>query len=54
MTLIAYVFPQILVPKNMVTLISKKPCFRGPIGRQGGKCMVTLLESEWQHLYNNH
>ena len=31
MTLIAYVFPKISVPKNMVREIAKKPRFRGPL-----------------------
>ena len=31
MTLIAYVFPKIPVPKNMVREIAKKPRFRGPL-----------------------
>ena len=31
MTLIAYVFPKIPVPENMVREIAKKPRFRGPL-----------------------
>ena len=42
MTLIADVFREIPVPKNMVRLISKKPCFRGPLERQQGKWVVAL------------
>ena len=30
----------------------KKPCFRGPLVRQHGKLVNTLLQSERQHLYN--
>ena len=52
MTLIADVFRKIPAPKNMVRLMSKKPCFRGPLGREHGKCVETLLQSEYQHLYN--
>ena len=52
MTLIADVFPKILVPKNMVKYMSKNPCLRGPLERQHGKWVETLLQSEWQHLYN--
>ena len=37
----------------MVTKMSKKPCFRGPLQRQrGGKWIETLLQSEWLHLCN--
>ena len=54
MTVIAYVFPDIPATKNMVRYMSKKPCFRGPLERQHGKCVDTLLESEWQHLFNIH
>ena len=45
MTLIAYVFPQIPVPKNMVRQMVKKLCFRGSLDRQRGKCIERLLES---------
>ena len=31
MTLIAYVFPEIPVRKNMVREMAKKPCSRGPL-----------------------
>ena len=31
MTLIADVFPKIPDPKNMVRVMSKKPCFRRPL-----------------------
>ena len=31
--------------------MSEKPCFRVPLEKQRGKCMETLLRSEWQHLY---
>ena len=52
MTLLADVFLEITVPKNMVRQMTKKPCFRGPLDRQQGKWVKTLLQSEWQHLYN--
>ena len=52
MTLIADVFPEIPAKKNMVRSISKKPCIRGLLARKGGKCIETLLQSEWQHLYH--
>ena len=52
MTLIADVFRKIPAPENMVRLMSKKPCFRGALDRQQGKWDETLLQSEWQQLYN--
>ena len=52
MTLIVDVFLEISAAKNMVRQMSKKPCFRGPLYRQRGKCMKTLVQPEWQHLYN--
>ena len=51
MTLIADVFPEIPAPKNILRSTSKKPCFRGPLGRQQGKWIKTLSQSEWQHVY---
>ena len=50
--LIADVFREIAVPKNMFRKMSKKLCFRGPLERKHGKWVETLLQSEWQHLYN--
>ena len=52
MALVTDVFLEIKVPKNIVTQMSKKPCFRGPLDRQQEKWVKTLLLSEWQHLYN--
>ena len=52
MTLIADVFAEILAPKNMVTQMSKKPCFRGALDRQEGKWVKTLLQSEWKQPCN--
>ena len=46
MTPIAHVFLEILAQKYMVRQMSKKPCFRGPLDRQQGKWVETLLESE--------
>ena len=51
MTLIADVFRKIPAPKNMVRLMSKKPCFRGHLDREQGKSVQALLGSQWQHLY---
>ena len=50
MTLIADVFPEAPVKKNVVRYLSKRLCFRGPLDRQHGKLVETLLQSEWQHL----
>ena len=52
MTLVADVFPEVIAPKNILREMSKKPCFRGPLDRQQGKWVQTLLHSEWQNLYN--
>ena len=46
MTLIADVFPEFPAPKNMVTEMSKKPYFRGPLAREHGKLVETLFQSE--------
>ena len=46
MTLVADVFLEITVPKNMVRQMTKKPCFKGPLEKQHGKWINTLLESE--------
>ena len=46
MTFIADVFPEIHVPKHMVRLRSKKPCFRGPLDREHGKSVETMFQSE--------
>ena len=46
MTLVADVFLEITVPKNMVRQMSKSPRFRGPLEWQEGKCVETLLQSE--------
>ena len=46
MTLTAVLFPEIDPPKNMVTKMSKKPCFRGHLDRKHGKLLETLEQSE--------
>ena len=50
MTLVGDAFPEIPAPKNMVRKMCKEPCFRGPLGRQQGKWLETLLQSEQQHV----
>ena len=52
--LIADVFPEIPALKNILSKMSKKPCFRGPLDIQRCKCIETLLESGWQNVYNNY
>ena len=52
--LIADVFPEIPALKNILSKMSKKPCFRGPLDIQRRKCIETLLESGWQNVYNNY
>ena len=49
MTLIADVFPQLQMPKNVVRYMSKKSRFRGPFDTQHGKPAQTLLQSERKH-----
>ena len=46
MTLVADVFLEITVPKNMVRQMSKKQCFRGLLETEQRKRVNTLLESE--------
>ena len=43
MTLVADVSLEIPAPKNMVRKPSKKPYFRGPLDRQQGQWVETLL-----------
>ena len=52
MTLIAYLFPKLRTPKNVVRYMSKKSCFKGPCDRQHGKRVQTLLQSEGEHRYH--
>ena len=52
MTVIANVFLKLQTPKNVVRSMSKRSLFRGPVDRQHGKRVETLLKSEQQHLYH--
>ena len=52
MTFIASAFPRLRTPKDMVTWMSKKSCFRRPFNKEHGKQDQTLLKSESQHLYH--
>ena len=46
MTLIADVFWKIPGPKNMVRLMSKMVCCRGPLDREDDKWGETMLQAE--------
>ena len=52
MTLIAYLFPKLRTPKNVVRYMSKKSRFKIPLDRKHGKRVQTLLRSEPQHRYH--
>ena len=52
MTLLAYLFPKLRTPKNVVRYMSKKSRFKVPFDRQHGKRVQTLLRSEPQHRYH--
>ena len=52
MTLVAYLFPKLRTPKNVVRYMSKKSRFKVPFDRQHGKRVQTLLRSEPQHRYH--
>ena len=54
MTLIAYVFPKLQTPKNVVRQMSQRSRLRGPLHRQHGKQAETLIQSQRQHLYHIH
>ena len=46
MIIVADVFPEIPAQRNMVGQMSKNPSVRGPLDRQQGKWVKTLLQSE--------
>ena len=52
MTLVAYLFPKLRTPKNVVRYMSKKSRFKVPFDRQDGKRVQTPLRSEPQHRYH--
>ena len=52
MTLVAYLFPKLRTPKNVVRYMSKKSRFKVPFDRQHGKRVQTLFPSEPQHRYH--
>ena len=52
MTLVAYLFPKLRTPKNVVRYMSKKSRFKVPFERQIGKRVQKRLRSEPQHRYH--
>ena len=42
----ADVFPEKPAPKNMVRLMSKKPCFTRPLDREHDKSVETMFQIE--------
>ena len=52
MTLIADLYPELRIQKNLVRSMSKKSRFKGSFGKQHGKRAQTLLKFAWQHLYH--
>ena len=50
MSLIAYVFPKVWTPKNLVRSMSKNSRFKGSFGKQHRKRAQILLRIGWQHL----
>ena len=52
MTLIGYLFRKLRTPENVVRYMSKKSRFKGPIDRQNGKRVPTLLQSKRQDRYH--
>ena len=52
MTLLAYLFPKLRTPKNVVRYMSKKSRFKVPFDKQHGKRVQKLLGSEPQHRYH--
>ena len=52
MTLIAYLFPKLRTPKNVLRYKSKKSRFKGPFDKQHGKRVQALLRYEPQHRYH--
>ena len=52
MTLIPDLFSKLRTPENMARYMSKKSRLKGPIDKQHGKRLQTLLRSEQQHCYH--
>ena len=52
MSLIAYVFPKLRTPKNVVRSMPKKSFFRGQFEKKDGKRAQTLLKFRRHHLHH--
>ena len=52
MTLIPDFFSKLHTPENLARYMSKKSSFKGPIDKQYGKRVQTLLRSGQQHCYH--
>ena len=52
MTLVPDLFSKLHTPENMARYMSKKSRFKGPIDKQHGKRVQTLLRSGQQHCYH--
>ena len=51
MNLIAYIYPKLLTPKDVVTWISKRLRFKTPLESQRVKGSKTLLKFAWKLFY---
>ena len=51
MLLMTLIFPELLIPKNIVTWMSESCYFRRPFASKHVKESQTLLMSAWQHFY---
>ena len=56
MNLIAYVFPKLRTPNDVLRSMSKKSCLKGSLDWQHGKPAKALIQSQGDHLYHilNH
>ena len=52
MSLIPDFFPKLRTPENVVRYMSKKSRLKGPVDKQHGKRVQTLLRSGQQHRYH--
>ena len=52
MTLIAYFFPKLRTPEDVVRYMYKKSRFKGPFDREDGKRIQKLLRYGQQHCYH--
>ena len=52
MTLIAYLFPKLRTPENVVRYMSKKSRLKGPFDRKDGKRIQQLFRSGQQNIYH--